>query len=456
MKNFLIAANLLSALSLNAASIDKYYGDKSTEAILTFNSKADIKLRGNLSLEEINSNEDLKSKVLQEISNQVDFLMGSFQTQSFQEKFGHQAVLGEDFDIKIKSVKEGTSASRRLVNYRFKGKIVVDNRAFESQDIVSLPIVLPLAYDQIYKLGLNEEGVNLCTDEHYNSELDLFYFWDTAKKDCPLSDNNKDVVRGEGKLKILKNTIETYPEYHLLYKKDDGVLNISLFLGYIDDIEQYTVPKKTDNGYYALKEMTDYLKSKGFVLENKKEAFRLMASKKEKKGINFYRQFKKIVKTKIGNLLTIRVSLMLADTGINSQDLTFHSYLIPAMETDDIIVYDGHSGLGANLSLDYLGPINFDQNKYQLIFFNGCSSYPYFNMTYFDAKGGSKYLDIVTSGLPTITSTMAANLQAFISPFISGRIDSYQKIMKGLEKSNGEEGTYLTGVNGDEDNQFQP
>ncbi len=441
-----------------ATSVEKYYGDKSTEAILTFKAQANIAFKSNVSFEKLLNSPRLKANVIQEIQNQIHYLMGSFQAPSFEKRFGYEAVLGEDFEIKLKGLTKTKSIYRKLIDYTYKGKIVADIRAFKSQDIVSLPIVLPLSYDKIYKLGLDEKDFNLCTDEHYNSEDDFFYFWDPDKKECPLKTNNEDVLRLGGKLKILKNTEETYPEYNLLYKskEKDGVFNIAVFLGYIDDLEDYTTPKLNDNGYIAFEDLQNYLISKGFEIDVKKDGFKVTPSGQERKGINFYREFSKKVKTQIGNMVTVRVSVLLSDTGINSPDLTFHQQLIPALETSDIFVYDGHSGLGANLALEYFPEINFNQKLYQLFFFNGCSSYPYYNETYFEAKGGSKYLDIMTSGLPTITSTMSDNMQAFLNPFISGRTDSYQKILKNLERSNGEEGTYLTGVNGDEDNKFIP
>ena len=76
---------------------------------------------------------------------------------------------------------------------------------------------------------------------------------------------------------------------------------------------------------------------------------------------------------------------------------------------------------------------------------------------YFGAKtGGSKNLELITTGLPTLTSTSLENMLAFINPFVEGKVQSYQTILNGLEKSNGGEGTYLMGVNGDQDNKFRP
>ena len=75
---------------------------------------------------------------------------------------------------------------------------------------------------------------------------------------------------------------------------------------------------------------------------------------------------------------------------------------------------------------------------------------------YFNLKPGrTKNLEIITSGLPTLTSTSTGNMLSFLTPFIEGRTHSYQTILRSLERSNDDEGTYLMGVNGDEDNLFK-
>jgi hypothetical protein len=136
--------------------------------------------------------------------------------------------------------------------------------------------------------------------------------------------------------------------------------------------------------------------------------------------------------------------------------VTFHRYLVPALEEADVLVYDGHSGLGGNLDLATLPTIRFNPDKYQIFFFNGCSSYPYFNGNFIEAKGGTEMLDVITSGLPTFTHTAGPNMVAFLDNFLEGKTQSYQTILSELERSNGDEESYLTGVNGDEDNDWRP
>jgi hypothetical protein len=112
--------------------------------------------------------------------------------------------------------------------------------------------------------------------------------------------------------------------------------------------------------------------------------------------------------------------------------------------------------LGSYLNLDWLPAFTFKPKKYQIIYFNGCSSYPYYNGTYFAAKGGTKYMDLITSGLPTLTNTSSPNMMSFATPFLTGSLQSYQRLLNQIEISNGDNGTYLVGVNGDEDNKFKP
>lgn len=447
---------LIFLISLSSFAQEKFYGKNSTEATLSFEGKAILDVEGDATVTQLNNVAGRLRKVyLEDLDYQIQHLMGTFQSVSFQEEFGYPGVIGADYDISFKTNKL-LEDGRHLVTYKYSSKVVFQKQAFKSSPEILIPIKLPLSASEIYDLGI-VRGMNKCTDEHYNSEDDFWYFWDPDMEGCPLKNNSKDVLRIKGKLKIIQNTKLTYPEYNLLYG-DNGNGNefsIALFLGYIDDLENVRVPNRRDDGATALKEVEANLIESGFVLKIKKDAFRDDHTQVTK-GINYYRVYEKEVTSAIGKSIIVKVKLLLADTESASIDGTFHKYLIPAYKNDDIIIYDGHSGLGGNLSLDILPTFSFKPNKYQIIYFNGCSSYPYFNGNYFDAKGGTKYLDIITSGLPTFTATASSNMNAFLNPFINGKTLSYQSILNAVENSNFDYGTYLTGVNGDEDNKYKP
>lgn len=430
---------------IGSPSSKAYYGRSATEAILTFEASIEVDRR------------TPPNDVDLAIQEQISHLMGTFQSVSFLNAFKNPGVLGEDYTTKILGKEPSSETGRIRYRYKFKGKTVFQKNAFRSGVTVrKVPIKLPASPDRIYALGMvgNE---NRCTDEHYNSEGDFWYFWDPDMPGCPLKGNSTDVLRIEGKLEKLENTVLSYPEYDRLYS-DNGnasTFEISVFLGYIDEEMRRGRPNRRDDAFYAMKEFETFLDRNAFSLSEKVDAFKLTNSGNTGKGANFYRLYEKDQKA-LGKNIKIRVKVLLSDTGISSKDPTFHAYLVPALEKSDIVVYDGHSGLGGNLHLEYLPPVIFSKSKYQVFFFNGCSSYPYFNGMFMKAKGRAGSLDIITAGLPTLSSTSSPNLEAFLEGFVSGKTLSYQKILSALDRSNGDEGTYLFGVSGDEDNRFKP
>ncbi|GAB4018117.1 MAG: hypothetical protein Fur0010_19130 [Bdellovibrio sp.] len=421
---------LIAFLSLSSAfAIEKYTSESSTEAELNFSGKIEL-AKGE------------RSKDL--IDEQLQHLIGHFSSQSFQDSFGYPGVLSDDYKFEIASTKTLPSG-RRLVEYTFKGKIVVHKKAFGSKTNIDIPLRLPLALDKVYDLGV-VRGKNKCTDPHYNEPGDFFYFWDPDKSGCPLKGNDKDIVRVTGKATRLSNTTKTYPEFDRLYSQDK--ITASVFIGYIDD----EPGRRNDDGTLLYQDLKKELLENGFKLVEEKKHFSI----DEEKGVAHLSVFEKERNNALKKKQTVRVEVLLSDTDYGSDDETFRDSYLSALKKSDLVVYDGHSGLGANIGAEYLEGFALAK-KYQVLFLNGCSSYPYFNGQYFGAKsGGSKNLEIITSGLSTYTTTAFGNMMAFLEPFLKGKITSYQTLLRNIELSNGDVGTYLTGVNGDEDNKFFP
>lgn len=440
---------------------DAYYGARSTEAELTYQAQANIpwtRAIGAVTAASLNQEGAQRKRALEAVDAQVQHLMGTFQAASFQEKFGHPGVLGESYEIRFVAATPAGEASRLLVTYQFKGKVVFGKGAF-SGPTRDVPLVLPLAADRIYGQTLNERGHNPCTDDHYNSEGDFWYFWDADQEGCPLKDVREDpVLRLKGKLKRLTSTRASYPEYDLLYGDNGNGKDVeaSIFFGYIDDVESVRIPRRRDDAKTAFKFVERELKDRDFVLVESRDAFREYSNGSIRQGINFLRVYEKEI-TALRKPVKMRVKMLLTDTSIDSADVTFHRHLEKALEKSDIVIYDGHSGLGAYLDLALLPKsIRLNPSKYQIFYFNGCSSYPYFRGAFFDAKKGSGNLEIVTSGLPTYSDTSGPNAMAFLARFLDGETKTYQTILRELEESNAENGTYLTGVSGDEDNKWKP
>ncbi len=432
MKTLFLAV-ILGALSLAHAQ-DKYYGGKSTEATLRF--VGNIRLEPGLTA----------TQKREAIDGQVQHLIGHFQAASFIAAYKNPGVLGQNYKVIL--AREVAKAGAVEVSYRFEGKVNFHRNAFRNGNKATVPLNLPLDPAAIYQLGV-VRGKNRCTDTHYDSEGDFFYFWDPDLEGCPLKGNTTDVLRLKGTLEKLENTQATYPEYDRLYGKE--TLKASIFIGYIDK------PTARDIGAVTYRNLRDSLAQQGLTLREERKQFRMSAGGSEtSSGVNNRARFEGEVQTQLGQTLKLELTLLLAETESDNSDPTFHTHLLEAYQNSDLVAYDGHSGLGGNLDLNNLPVFSFKRN-YQIFFFNGCSSYPYFNQNYFASKpGGSRNLEIITAGLPTLTSTSVSNMLAFLTPFLSGHLTSWQTIMNRIEASNGEEDTYLMGVNGDEDNQFLP
>jgi hypothetical protein len=448
---------LLSIPSLVCARLPLsplYYGKAATEGILEYTAQADIPYKGELTVNLINNNPNTLASVLERLDYQVQHLMGVFQSESFTEEIGGSGVLSSNYDIKILKV-DSIAPARKLITYKYTGKVVFDKSVFNKEGIATIPIKLPLQYDQIYSISLGERTINPCSDRHYNSEDDFWYFWDPDKEGCPLQNDTENVIRIKGRVKKLANTRATYPEYNKLYS-NDKILKTSILLGYIDTLADYRIANHKDPAYKVLRDLKAAMIERDFVLVDSKEDFKISESGRNFSGANYAYTFEKEIKTTLGTNVTLQTEILLSDTEISTPDPTFHAYLVDALENSDIVIYDGHSGLGANLDPALLPTIKFKKNKYQIYFFNGCSSYPYYVDNFVERKGGTKNLDVITAGLPTYPDTSIYNLTAFLDPIYEGKALSYQTLMNALEDSNGDWGTYLTGVSGDEDNLFKP
>lgn len=452
MKTLIFTLALLAAPNVWGQVAPKYFGATNVEAKLEFKGKVELRFHGNLTLASLSRETTRNETAFAAVREQIAYLIGHFSSQSFKDEVGVPGVLGEQMDFTFTEVE--SRGNSKTLHYKANGKVVFHKDIFGNNRQVHIPLRLPLNPERTYDLGL-VDNENRCTDHHYNSFGDFFYFWDIEQVGCPLAGNDSEIVRIQGKLTKYENTRKTYPEYDRLYTKD--VLDIRILMGYIGDEVSLTSPNYRDDGYISFKDTISELEALNFVAVEKRTKFRLTSDGRQISGSNYLTVLEKEVRNQLGHSQKVRITVYLGDTDINSRDATFHQILIPAFQEADILVYDGHSGLGANLGFDYLPEFEFDPSgKYQLFFINGCSSYPYFNGQFFRAKqGGSKNIDIITSGLSTYTSTSVANTMAFVAPFIAGGLWSYQTLLRHMERSNGDAGTYLTGVNGDEDNLFR-
>ena len=482
MKHLLLILGLVFSI-VNLGNLDTakaFYGKQSHKAILTF--KGQLEVESDLEIEDIK----------EEIENQTSYLLGTFQSESFAKEFGSKGVVGEDQKITKIKVKHLPEKDMDLVTYQFEAETLFNKNAFGRKKTIPVPIKLPLNPEDIYSHGI-VGSTNKCTDKNYNSEGDFFYFWDPDQKGCPLKGDKKHVLRIKGTLKKLKKTKRTYPEYDKIFGDNDNgdTTRIDLFYGYIESNPPrnvYHYLKQTlsvkdpdaslenvDDAIISAYEISDFLKAKGFRLLERTLYGKITKRQKgllAKKGLEldqwpkrsegFTPGEKRTYKKTFDSGKEVEVNIIIAHSDLQDnkrkKSTLFKNMFEDALKNADIIDYEGHSGLGGNLDLKGLYDDRdiFNPEKYQIIFINGCHSYSYFKNMFMNRKNHPQNLDLILSGLSTLSDDATNNTKAFLKYFINPdkkRKPTYQTILNAIERSNNKEnGTYLTSVFGDINN----
>src|SRR3990167_1633442 len=112
-----------------------YYGRNSTEARLTYSASVEIEHEGTIDLAVINRRGRARNAVFAKVDAQIQHLMGTFQSESFVEDFGFPGVLGERYVVNFKRVRSGSSSSRKILDYDFRGTVVFHKNAFKSRSV---------------------------------------------------------------------------------------------------------------------------------------------------------------------------------------------------------------------------------------------------------------------------------------------------------------------------------
>lgn len=407
-----------------------YVGTNSTEALMEFSATVEISTARN----------PMEKTIRNAVESQVEHIIGPMSLTKYT------AVPKGDHTISDFKIVSKT-ATTVTVGYNYKGTIVLQNGPTNSYEIY-----LPINPTKIYGAAMVGEN-NPCTDEHYQSEGDFWYFWSPERTGCKLK-VDKDYKVIKTKIKRFENSKLTYPEYQNL-PDAKGNITVHVLFGMDEPTENRNPIKSTDINAYNYREFRNYLIKSGYTSTKWTDE-----------------QVKSVAKTLNGDtpyVETIQKGKMVyrffyGPTGIDEDSLGFHWFYKDALENASVMMYEGHSGLGGHLDLDSieesLGETIKFSKRYQIYFFDSCTSYKYYNTAYFERKmtasdpKGTKKLDIFTNGLATAFDAMPAASAALavaldkslIHATLGTHFVSYQTLAKQIDSEN------LFGVNGDEDN----
>ncbi len=438
---------------------------------------------------------DLKDDIDEQIEAQLSHMFSAFVNHTKPYDFSaNPGIPRERPDIKVKSSEQVAGHHAVNIHYSYKDIVVFKKSMFHGSDKVEVPILLPKEPKVIYGKGLvsfaeakqifagdtdalddfkvlkaeGETHVNLCTDHHYNTEGDYWYFWNPYQKGCPHATKDA-TIEVDATMRPLNSTANSFPRYDTLFGDNgNGDETRVTFLVGID--ENW---KKADLGRQGFEKTFRMLTEGKRLLDSQTgnadtdlllpAEVTLMKAIPDAEDVNYQiltneARHKTLRLVGGGHKVLVNMYLVKPDSG------EFVTAAVKGLREADVFIYDGHSGLGGYLSVGRLFEKRrqtLPKDKYQIYFFNGCSTFSYYNYDYFQLKAteedpeGRKNLDIVTTATPAAFSSGPATDYWLIRSLTSGSRQSWQKIMTDVVAIAGDESA-LVHVNGDEDNPHGP
>lgn len=415
----------------------RWYGADSRQTRLRFETYMLYKVPASYTgpVSRILSDAGQAARIRELVDLQLQHMYGAFTMHpGFTE---HPGIPSGDYKVTLLGAEKVPNEPYARISYAYDDVAVFASSLFTGGP-VRISFALPKDPVTIYRSGFPSPSSrkNLCTDEHYNSEGDFWYFWNPYQEGCPIT--GADLVGVEADLAPLPVTRGTYPDYARLYG-DNGngeTLQVTYLVGVDESFQSGDLGKRTFlDAFAGLKEA----------------GFRVTVDEPRRKQL-VYNSGQ--AKTHIRMLLT------------DPDSYDFAAAAAQAMRESDIFLYDGHSGLGGyldpeRLAADSGAPLALPRNKYQIFVFQGCSTYAYYNGAYFRLKAGggdpkgTKNLDIMTTGIGAAFDVGAAVDVAFLRSVTMGERPSWQTIMDRVREAEGDNSA-LSHINGDEDNPRAP
>ena len=186
--------------------------------------------------------------------------------------------------------------------------------------------------------------------------------------------------------------------------------------------------KPNDQGRLAYEAVNDWLRGSGFA--------ETQISRFKNRPVF---QYDKIVKSPSHGNVHIRVTRLLADTGLADDTVTFAKFFKNAIESADVYIYAGHAGPEAMFNIEeiekHAGKVHFNHGKHQLFFFDACSGYSYY-LNIFDGQKNRGTLDVLTYGLPSMFGYEHSTHKALLKYLFNMGNDhpEWMDIMNSMEK----------------------
>ncbi|MBC7467191.1 MAG: hypothetical protein H7256_14470 [Bdellovibrio sp.] len=321
--------------------------------------------------------------------------------------------------MKIKILDSKTVRNKVILTYSNIGQMILNKKAAAAiLNAGSFVLPLPTNPYKIYKKS--------CTDSHYAGLGDFWYFYDPFRYGCESLSQAPLATNVEFTIELFKAKKMDQTARLPYLRGDNG--NGDFFSIYMIHGFSKGLKVKDDDGRMNFNEFDDYMRAQGFV-----------ESRESSGTIVPLHIFKKEIILDNGKKIKVEVKHMLVDTDIASKSVAFAQFFKQAVETADVILYGGHSGLGGFLDISSLeakaGKFKFNPKKKQLFYFDSCSSYSYYLETFAAEKTKAK-IDIITNGLTSYFETSNAVLVQLMNHLLTTKTEDtpWSKILGDMEK----------------------
>ncbi len=324
---------------------------------------------------------------------------------------------------------------------------------------VKLPVAwgaktnLPIDYNFVLPKLLDMRSVEAFTAKYKDTCVDfsahdvdagsIWYYYRPFRSGCRLDE--ADVVRFKASIApSTENTTGKYPEYHKLW--EDNALNVVAIFGKYED----NATDNTDAGIRAYNDFLRQVKSALAALSLTTVPAELPLSP----GVTM----PDVAFTAVmPDGRKVVVTALLVDN-VRTAGVTFNNRYAELSTRADLVLYNGHAGLGANVrALSQKG--RWVAGQYLMLFMNGCDTFAYVDGSLAQARAkvnpddptGTKYLDIITNAMPAYFHSGTPTSVGLIRALMRTEAPStYEEIFKRIDP------VQIVVVTGEEDNVFVP
>lgn len=336
-------------------------------------------------------------------------------------------------DPRIRILKATPLDNGRVeIEYSLQARVLVHSKVAETLLSRSvLELYMPLDIDRVY--------LKKCTDAHYDSVGDYWYFWDPYRAGCEALQRSPATQRVQIQFAPIRaRKMETRVRLDLLRANNDNGENFVIYAlhGFEDNARN-----SEDAGRANYKLFNEDMQKRGFEKTVRSSSY-----------TNPWIDWSKRIQMANGKDIAVTVRSLLVNTTITSRSTAFARFFKDAVAEADVIIYLGHSGLGGNLDIPALeskvGRFEFNPRKRQIFYFDSCSSYSYYLKPFAAEKTRAK-IDIMTNGLSSYFHTTPDILGVFMNYLLSPTVQDveWQTLLKEMERPL-RGGSYLLNVGG--------